>query len=378
MKRAIILVIAVSLLSLPISGCLTSQIAGFTEADLNAPIIEFAENVPPSLPSPLSGDRPSFNYSLEWMMTEVFVHFGGAMNLSVRNTGNREMFIYGYGLKWSSSTEVWSRDTEAYVHPDQRVALGLLTFPGPRNAGSILYSIVLKAAVRTTSGSDWHDYGNLTAADRMTDVKELAHDQSYTVQKNNKDYYNRVNSRINFTAVEDVVGEIQAAYPGAYNSLQIAQAYEWVYSNIKYAEDSDGDYWQSTTETLSLGEGDCEDHAILMASIIGALGGNARVNVISEHAFPTVYVGNDSSYLVPLRTSLNSYYGTEFQICFLQDSLGFWLVVDTTGFPYAGGLPSLSSPTIDSHTLVTWTFNDSDWLITVDATGETVTDSGIF
>ena len=50
----------------------------------------------------------------------------------------------------------------------------------------------------------------------------------------------------------------------------------WVASNISYVSDSEvhgwGDYWQTPYETLRLGTGDCEDMAVLFASICGALG----------------------------------------------------------------------------------------------------------
>jgi len=144
-----------------------------------------------------------------------------------------------------------------------------------------------------------------------------------------------------------------------------------------YATGDGGDYWQSTEETLTRKAGDCEDQAILMASIIGALGGNARVNIINEHAFPTVLVAMDEYELGSVRLSFISYYGTQVRVCFLEGSFGYWLVVDTAGFPYAGGLPATASPS-DTYDLTDWTFDNSDWLVTIDATGEVANEGGIF
>ena len=384
MKRVLVITVMILLLSIPISGCLSSSIVGFTESDLVVPEVRYVQNEPPSLPTPLSSSTPTYSYILDWSISEVFASYGGVMNLWINNTGPRDIFVYGYGLKWINTTSIYSRDSEAYVHPDERVVLGLLAFQGPLHAGPTFYSIYLKIAVRTTSGTSWHDYGTVTAADRMIDVSELVPWRDHTTEKNLKEYYNKVNSRINLTAVNGIADMIRSAFPGTYNILQIAQAFEWVYSNIEYKTDAGVDYWQSTDETLARRTGDCEDQAILLASIIMALGGNARVNIISEHAFPTAFVlksGIESYELGSIRSSLSSYYGTALNVCFLNDSMGYWLVVDTTGSPYAGGLPTLSSPsnqTSYAGISFDWSFIDTNWLITVDVTGEVSTDGEIF
>jgi hypothetical protein len=379
MKRVLVITVMILLLSIPISGCLSSSIVGFTESDLVVPEVRYVQNEPPTLPTPLSSSTPTYSYIMDWTVSEVFASYGGVMTLWINNTGSRDIFVYGYGLKWINTTSVYSRDSEAYVHPDERVVLGLLAFQGPLHAGPTFYSIYLKIAVRTTSGTSWHDYGTVTAADRMMDVSELVSWRDHTTEKNLKEYYNKVNSRINLTAVNGIVDMIRSAFPGAYNILQIAQAFEWVYSNIEYKTDAGVDYWQSTDETLARMTGDCEDQAILLASIIMALGGNARINIISEHAFPTVFVLK--SGIESIRSSLSSYYGTALNVCFLNDSMGYWLVVDTTGSPYAGGLPTLSSPsnqTSYAGISFDWSFIDTDWLITVDVTGEISTGGEIF
>jgi len=377
MRRLVVVAIAMLFISISISGCLSSSITGFTESDLNPPVIANVDDQPPTLPTPLVGGTPTYRYTLDWTMTEVFVFYGGAMNLSIRNTGDGDLFVYGYGLRWTNSSLVYSRDAEAYVHPDEKIGLGLLAFSGPPEAVPTLYSIILKVAVRIGSDAGWHDYGDVISADRVADVRELVPPHSYSLEKNVKDYYNKVNAQVNFTATEDVVRVIRSLQPGPYSTLQIACAFDWVQSNIEYVADVGGDYWQSAEETLQKRTGDCEDQAILMASIIGALGGNARVNIINEHAFSTVFICSDVWGLNLVWSSLISYYGTTHRICFLNDSLGYWLVVDTTGFPYAGGLPATSSPSSSTDTTA-WTFDDSNWLVTVDATGKVATGGGLF
>ena len=97
---------------------------------------------------------------------------------------------------------------------------------------------------------------------------------------------------------------------------------------------------------------------------------NARVNLIEDHAFPTVFVASTYADLLKVRASLASYYGLDasvFRMAYLQDSNGYWLVIDPTGFPYAGGLPAQSEPTSTSGS---WTLLSS-YLIALDATGQT-------
>jgi hypothetical protein len=49
----------------------------------------------------------------------------------------------------------------------------------------------------------------------------------------------------------------------------LAAMYRWVVLNIRYqAEPARQDYWQTPTETLSNGTGDCEDFAILLCSLV--------------------------------------------------------------------------------------------------------------
>jgi hypothetical protein len=105
-----------------------------------------------------------------------------------------------------------------------------------------------------------------------------------------------------------------------------------------------------------------------MASIIGALGGSSRVNVIEEHAFPTVFVASSYSDLMKVKSALASYYGVDnatFKMSYLTDQYGYWLVIDTTGFPYAGGIPAQSEPT---GTNGNWTVLSS-FIHSIDATG---------
>jgi hypothetical protein len=104
--------------------------------------------------------------------------------------------------------------------------------------------------------------------------------------------------------------------------------------------------------------------------MIDEMGGNARVNIIDGHAFPTVFVGSNASALDNISKAISSHYETQVPVYFLNDTTGYWMVIDPTGFPYAGGLATLSGPVLDNPAH-SWSFVSSTWLAMVDATGST-------
>lgn len=70
--------------------------------------------------------------------------------------------------------------------------------------------------------------------------------------------------------------------------------------------------------------------------------------------------------------AIASYYGLpaeQLTASYLVDDMGYWLVIDTTGFPYAGGIPAQSGRSTDGG----WSMN-SDYLYAIDATGDVSVD----
>ena len=359
-------VILMLLSSFFLSGCLfESTDEGFTRGDLRTPKILYISNPPTFFPFPLTAQTPTYSYTLRWTMSSVFADYGGVMSVEIENRGNTALFIYGYGLKWVNHTGEYSRSSSAYVYPGEIKSLGMLAFRAPSVSQYQMYTIMLKLCVSDPTINKWHDYGTVNSGDRFAEIKPLNDPRDYSIQKNNKNYYGKVNTLVNISVVGGVVEEIRASQPGNYSTLQIAEAFDWIRSHITYKSDDGGDYWQSASETLQKGTGDCEDQAILLASIITALGGNARINIIEGHAFASVFVTSDVYQLPRVQQSLRSFYGTNITMHVLSDDLGYWLVVDTTGSMYAGGLPANASPTA-SASWSNWTFESTDWLIQID------------
>jgi transglutaminase-like putative cysteine protease len=287
------------------------------------------------------------------------------------------LFVYGFGLKWVDSGALYDRNCSVAIEPGERSEIGLLVFRAP-SAGHEPYQIMVESAVSNPAGTQWYDNGAVFSTTNTAFIKQLGYPQDPTITTNAVVHYDRVNEKVDTGAVSSVVATVQNEQPGPYSVLQVTGAYEWVAGHIEYVTETSGDYWQSAEETLVLGSGDCEDHAILLCSIIDALGGTARVNIIQEHAFPTVYIGPTASDLTSAQASVASYYGmapSELNLTYLQDQDGYWMVADTTGFPFAGGLPANSEPTTADGE---WTVL-SDYIVCIDVTGRPATDVlGIF
>lgn len=66
----------------------------------------------------------------------------------------------------------------------------------------------------------------------------------------------------------------------------VTSLYEYVRMNIKFVDDPENEYVASPCETVLSGGGDCEDHAILLASLLEAVGVDSRIIWIpGEHTF---------------------------------------------------------------------------------------------
>lgn len=372
MRKVGVVAVAVLFVSLALTGCLSlDDDRGFDPSSISAPVITYVEQVNNTLPTPMSSFSPAYGMSLSWSITEdIFAGYGGVLDLNLENTNpTGRLYIYGFGIEWVDGPSYF-RNCSVYVSHGKEVNLGLLTFGAP-SSGPNAYRLVVNLAASNAAGTAWYDLGSVPQdKTQSVSVKKLGTEIDYSVAGNLIEYYDRVNSRVSFTAAASVAEAVREAQPGTYSILQVAEAYEWVHRNIEYTLDGSGDHWQSAEETLRLGTGDCEDHAILMASIIGAMGGSARVNIIEEHAFPTVFVGTTAAHMSQVRDALASYYGLDpasFKVSYLKDDLGYWLVVDTTGFPYAGGIPAQSKPTSSSGE---WCIQSS-YLYPIDATGTT-------
>ena len=68
--------------------------------------------------------------------------------------------------------------------------------------------------------------------------------------------------------------------------------YYFVRDRVKYVSDPDKQYVQLPSETLMSKGGDCEDKAILLATLLEAIGLDADVGLTHDHAFVRVQLAN--------------------------------------------------------------------------------------
>lgn len=357
-----IMIIATAILYFSIIG---GQRQGFEAADLHAPMISSDPAIDDTVPTPATNIDPGRHLQMQWSMTPVYSGYGGAITLTINNTGSNALHLYSFGLEWPGKNMSEYRKANVTISPHSSKDVGLLFFNAPTIVGSATYRINLELAAQNMARTAWYDYGTLIGQERSADILALSEFKNYTVTFNSAFYFDKVNDLVSYDEVEQLASSLRGG-TGPYNVQEIIAAFDWIRDNIAYADDPE-DVWQSPKDTMSLGSGDCEDQAILMASLVGSLGGNARVNIIQGHAFATVYMGNSSLSLLGISGAISSHYGCDLTPYFIQDSTGYWMTVDTTGFPYAGGLVTTSAPVGDG--INAWTFEDSDWMVAIDAKG---------
>ncbi len=132
--------------------------------------------------------------------------------------------------------------------------------------------------------------------------------------------------------------------PGEYNIGQVCAVWHYLKENWRYVSDPRAfDYFAPAFESIEAGlSGDCDDFAILMASCIEAIGGDARIVLsydrTSAHAYCEVYMADDPAHVQGLVADLavlddNSRAAS---IHFHKERQGYWLNLDYSA-DYPGG-----------------------------------------
>jgi hypothetical protein len=343
--------------------------SGFDEDDLNAPFIDDIVR-DEGYPGPLGGMnypmqvQPAVSYILA-----VYSSFGGMLELFMENEGSNDVYVHHYYAVWEGGNESYQVNCSRLIASGGLESLGMLHFAGPGDPGPATLEIWAEIWTSSADGELWDDKGEMSVSTIDFDVADEGILREWDVERNPLQYYNKVNELIDLDAVGSFADDVRSSVPGNYSLLQVIEAYELVRERIIYAEDEDN-HWQPPAETIALGTGDCEDHSLLLTSLITVLGGTCRVNLIAGHAFPSVYVGN-ASMIDDVVDAIQAYYGNPVPVHYTVDGLGYWVVIDTNGLPYVGGYPASSSPAGGSGG-VYWNFDDGDWIRLIDVTGETV------
>ena len=113
---------------------------------------------------------------------------------------------------------------------------------------------------------------------------------------------------------------LAASYPGEYNIDQVCKIYNYIYKNWKYVSDPRGiDYYSKASLTINNDlTGDCDDFAILLATVIESVGGRARISSATNknrdvHAFTEVYFKEDPQIIYE---RINYHFQNVFELLF--------------------------------------------------------------
>jgi hypothetical protein len=343
-----------------------APVAGFKAAQLCAPDLPADDpNQWEEKPSNGSGSAPSAGFSIQsrFNIGTAYAVWGGELRCWVQNTGKQNIFVYGFSIEgnWGAATCATVGMT---LEPGVERSLGILHFSGPSSPGNHQFTMKTAVMVRTPAPFGdlihywWYDYGWVGDSVKTITFLPLGDTPHYSEKSNPRYYFDKANRIMSSDnpAVMAKASQIAANYSGAYNIYQVAAAFDYVFENVAYVNDPAGrDYWATPSETLQRMTGDCEDHALLLAALITAMGGNARFHMEKDHAFLSVYVGMVD--MDSVRTVLERYYNTPLKIAFFHDASGYWLAADSTASMYLGGLPLGGQPLASDWGLTNTTFH---------------------
>lgn len=137
--------------------------------------------------------------------------------------------------------------------------------------------------------------------------------------------------------------------PGDTGYMQIMNIHNYVSGSWKYINDplwSERDYFAPANRSIAVGlSGDCDDYAILMASLIEAIGGRTRILAGScaagGHAWAEVFIGNSNDWMRMqnrLSGKISGFNAEQYPV----SGGGFWLSLDwELGRRSCGGSPVL-------------------------------------
>lgn len=304
---------------------------------------------------------PGFEMESAYLYDQMYQNSDNVINLQITNLGGNPIFIYGYGLK-SENGKTSYYDSGYYIEPGNSQDIGLLPLKVPaKNHFTITPYVYVMA--RSDSGR-WHDY-------EMQNFEVLEFETAQTPATNQNvyftnpaDLFEKINNLVNATepAVRTTAVSTVKNYSGAYNVYQLCALFDHVRSNVDYVSDpGDMDYWAKPTETLNNGAGDCEDYAILVASLVESIGGTTRIYLTDDHAFAAAYMGNENES-IPAIEAIGEYYNGA-PVYYFIDDYGLWVILDASAGMYAGDLPVGAAPTADG-----WTFLNKTNVTVIDIT----------
>jgi transglutaminase-like putative cysteine protease len=316
--------------------------------------------------------QPGFSLSSNYKTSEFFRGGAGYFRISIKNEGRNPIFIYSYGVSVNASeNRIYSEDCGTLISPGEEKSLGVILVQVP-DEEKASFSIVLWLLACTSEGK-WHEYEPYHLNEFTADLKPMPEKIAPKYRSNPNYYFETINKLVEpaIPDVRDKAAEVARSYPGAYNIYQVCAIFDMMKEKIEYINDPRGkDLWEPANVTLRVGAGDCEDQAILLSSMIEAVGGTTRVYLTSNYAFAAVYLGKGTGKTENAVKGVQAYYGNV-DVNYLTDEYGSWLLLDPTSSLYAGGLPGQTAQTKikaagEKETFRRWTFENISEVEVVD------------
>jgi hypothetical protein len=136
--------------------------------------------------------------------------------------------------------------------------------------------------------------------------------------------------------------------------IQCFAVFKEINSRWNYVSDpKDGDYIATASESLEYLSGDCDDHSILMAACVRAIGGTPRLIHTKGHIYPEILIGNMNdletvNFLIKNKLFAKESYGKQLHY-HIDERNQVWLNLDYTA-KYPGG-PFMSEEILGALTL---------------------------
>lgn len=136
--------------------------------------------------------------------------------------------------------------------------------------------------------------------------------------------------------------------------IQCFAVFKEINSRWNYVSDpKDGDYIATASESLEFLSGDCDDHSILMAACVRAIGGTPRLIHTKGHIYPEILIGNmndleTANFLIKNKLFVKESYGQQLHY-HIDERNQIWLNLDYTA-KYPGG-PFMSEEILGALTL---------------------------
>lgn len=163
---------------------------------------------------------------------------------------------------------------------------------------------------------------------------------TFTASVNAEPYFSEYCDKINpyDLSVREAAAKAIHNHPGTYSIDQLLDIYDWVKSNIIYQNVALRGIPYSAQETLTTGSGDCKNQAVLIASMILAIGGNAKVvaDPSCEHAYAIVKFGDVGEDVSSFNQAIINHYGPKVTVESFKDDEGTWVIFDPAGGMYPG------------------------------------------